>query len=181
MKTKFVAVFAILAFALTGCKNEKPIDDLKVVTPEVVDKTFKVTLKVVVKKDDDIALFSTEDGSLNFTEEPIWLGIKGSDSEQDMVFTLPEGSFPTLFRIDFGVKKDQEDIIWKSIKFEYAGKTREIQGAQLATYFRPDDSKCSFDATTGLIKAVVKDGQRQIPSIYPLENMLPAEIEKLAK
>ena len=50
----------------------------------------------------------------------------------------------------------------------------------MANFFRPDDSKCTFDASSGLIKALVKNGEKQCPSLYPQETLLKPEIEKLA-
>jgi hypothetical protein len=178
MKTRIILSILLVTVFFTGCKNDKSVDSLEVVTPEVVDNTFKVTLKVIVKKDDDFALFFTEDGSINFKDDPIWHGVKGSESLQDVVFELPEGSYPTQLRMDLGIKKDQEDITLKSVKMEYKGKTREIVGAELINFFRADDSKCTFDPATGLIKAV---GPTKAPSLYPQEANLGPEIAKLAK
>ena len=180
MKTKFIAIIAILAAAVSGCKNEKSVDALDVVKPEVVDNTFKVTIRAVLKKDDDVALFYNEDGSSDFKTEPMWQNIKGDGTEQQVTYTLPEGVFPAQFRIDLGLKKDQEDIVLRGITLEYKGKKREIAGGELGVYFRPDETKCSFDAASGVIKAVVTNGQRQIPSLYP-QDPLKAEIEKLAQ
>ncbi len=181
MKTKFIAFFIVMAFAFTGCKDEKSVDSLEVVKPEVVDKSFKVTLKVIVNKDDDFSLFYTEDGSADFKTAPIWLGVKGSTNEQEIVYTLPEDVIPTQIRLDFGMKQDQGDIILKGFKFEYMGKTFEKSGSEVAIYFTPDLTKCTFDAATGTIKAVVKDGQRQYPSLYPNTLPVQTEIDKLVK
>ncbi len=181
MKTKFFAFFLVTALILTGCKDEKSVDNLEVVKPEIVDNTFKVILKVLVKKDDAFCLFYSEDGSTNFTSEPIWTNVKGSASEQEVVYTMPEDVLPTQLRIDFGLKKDQEDIILKGVTLQYGDKKRDITGLEIANFFRPDVSKCSFDATTGTIKAVVKDGERQSPSLYPHETILQPELEKLVR
>ncbi|RZJ33259.1 MAG: hypothetical protein EOO51_14485 [Flavobacterium sp.] len=181
MKTKFIAFFALCAITLAGCKNEKSVDDLDVVKPEVVDDTFKVDLKVIVAKDDDFALFYTEDGTTDFKNEPLWTKVKGNPQEQDIVYTLPKDVFPTQLRLDLGLKEDQSDVTLKSVTLEYKDKKRVIAGPELAVFFRPDLTKCSFDAATGIVKAVVKDGKRQGPSLYPQEVVLQPEIEKLAK
>ena len=178
MKTRIILSILLVTVFFTGCKNDKSVDSLEVVTPEVVDNTFKVTLKVIVKKDDDFSLYFTEDGSINFKDQPIWQGVKGSESLQDVVYVLPEGTYPTQLRLDFGLKQDQEDITLKSVKMEYKGKTREILGAELINFFRADDTKCTFDPSTGLIKAI---SQPKAPSLYPQEANLGPEIAKLAK
>ena len=181
MKTKIILSILWVTVFFTGCKNDKSVDSLDVVKPVVVDNSFKVTLNVIVKKDDDFSLFYTEDGSIDFKGEPMWTGVKGSENVQPVTYTLPQDVFPTELRLDFGMKKDQEDIILKSVVLEYKGKTRQIAGPELITFFRADENKCSFDPASGVIKAVVKDGVRQFPSLYPQEANLKPEIEKLAK
>jgi len=181
MKSKIIAIIAVLSIFIIGCKNEKSLDSLEVIQPEeVIETNFKVTLDVIVKKDDDLSLFYTEDGSIDFSKiAPIWVGVKGSETSQKVVFNLPEGVKPTQFRIDFGMNEAQEDIVFESITMDYIGKSRVIGRPELVSFFRADDSKCTFDHVTGVIKALVKDGKRQYPSLYPHETMLLPEIEKL--
>jgi hypothetical protein len=172
----------LITVFFTGCKDDKSVDSLDVVKPEVVDNSFKVTLKVIVKKNDDFALYFTEDGSINFFDvKPIWQGVKGSDSEQDVSFTLPEDAYPTQFRFDLGLKQDQEDIVIKGVKMTYQGKTFEANGARFFQFFRADENQCTADVATGTIKAVVKDGVRKGPSLYPHQTILGPELLKLAK
>jgi len=179
MKTKIIATVILLTTLFIGCKDEKAIDSLEVVKTEV-DNSFKVTVNVIVKKDDDFSLFYTEDGTIDFKGEPIWTGVKGSEAVQPIKYTLPQDVYPTELRLDFGLKKDQEDITLKSVVLEYKGKTREISGSELVNFFRADENKCTFEPNTGVIKAVVKDGVRQYPSLYPIESNLGPEIKKLA-
>lgn len=178
VKPLFFYLFLLLTFS---CKNEKDIDSLEIVRPQLTDNVFKVSLKVTVKKDDDFSLYFTTDGTTDFKADPIWMSVKGSSEEQKITFSLKKEIIPTQLRLDFGMKKDQEDIILKSVVLEYNGKKREIIGAELGTYFRADDNKCTFDPATGIIKALVKDGVRQNPSLYPQEKVLNQEIDKLAK
>lgn len=165
----------------TGCKDEKSVDSLEVKQPEAVDETFKVTLGLVVKKDDTFSLFYTEDGTINFKDEPVWLVVKGSDAEQQITYTLPDEVFPTELRFDFGLNKEQEDITLRSVTLEYKGNKRTIAGAELGNFFRADDTRCTFDPQSGLIKGIEKNGVKQSPSLYPHEANLKPEIEKLAK
>jgi len=181
MKIRIITAIALIATIFVGCKDDKSVDNLEVVKPEVVENFFKVSVSVIAKKDDDFSLFYTEDGSTDFKTEPIWKGAKGQEGEQTIVYNLPEEVYPTQLRLDFGLKKDQDDIVLKSVVMEYKGNKREIKGAELGSFFRADENKCTFDPTTGIIKAVVKDGQRQYPSLYPLEKVLGPEILKLAK
>ena len=183
MKTRIILSILLVAVFFTGCKDDKSVDSLEVVKPEVADNTFKVTLKVIVKKDDDFSLFFTEDGSINFFDvKPIWQGVKGSDSEQDVTFTLPEGTYPTQFRFDLGLKKDQEDIVIKGVKMTYKGKSFEAFGTKFFQYFRADENLCTADVATGTIKAILKEGSNvKTASIYPQQDILGPELVKLGK
>lgn len=179
MRTKSI-LFFLLAIVALSCKDDKKenIDNVGTPPAEEVSKGFVVTLNVILKKDDDFSLFYSEDGSLNFND-PIWVGVKGRDGEQAVAFNLPEDVFPTELRLDLGLKKDQEDVVLKSVTFSYKGKQRVIIGAELGFFFRADDSKCTFDPVTGVIKGIEKNGVKA-PSLYPHEVNLKAELEKLA-
>ena len=180
MKSKFLFLSFFL-LTLIGCKDEKSIDSLKIVKPETTDTFFKVTLNVIVKKDDDFALFYTQDGTTDFKTAPIWQAVKGNEGSQQVQYNLPPNVLPTQLRMDFGLKPNQEDIVLKSVILEYKDKKREIEGTELGNFFRADVNKCTFDASTGLIKSVIKDGVRQSPSIYPHEMYLGPELKKLEK
>jgi hypothetical protein len=170
----------LITLAFASCKNKKSIDSLELVTPVLVDNNFKVTLNVIVKKDDTFSLFYTIDGSTDFSNiAPIWKAIKGEQNEQSLKYTLPENVYPTQLRFDFGLEKEQEDIILRSVILEYKDKKKEINGPQLVYFFRADDSKCVFDASTGLIKALIKNGIKENPSLYPQEVNLGPELKNL--
>lgn len=181
MKTKFITLGICITCLLISCKYEKKNDSTEVVDKtEVIDNSFKVVLDVIVKDNDDFSIFYTEDGSSDFTKiPPIWLTVKGSEYSQKVLFSLPEDVIPTQLRIDFGINENQKDIILNSIEMEYMGKSKKIGCPQLVSYFRADDSKCTFDHVTGKIVAKVVDGKRQFPSLYPHETVLQPEIEKL--
>jgi hypothetical protein len=180
MKSKLVLILTLVSTFLIGCKNEKSVDSLEVVQEEVIDDKFKVTLDVIVKKDDNFSIYYTEDGSIDFSKiPPIWIEVKGSEGSQKVVFNFPKEVKPTQLRLDFGMNEEQQDIVFESIIMEYMGQSRVIARPELVSFFRADDSKCSFDHVTGVIKALVKDGKRQYPSLYPHETMLSPEIEKL--
>lgn len=183
MKTRIILPLLLITVFFTSCKDEKSIDNLPTVTPEKVeDNSFKFTLKCIVKKNDDFALYFTEDGSISFEKvQPIWQGIKGSENEQEITYSLPEDAYPTQFRIDLGLKQDQQDIIIKGVKMTYKGKTFEANGPKFFEFFRADENQCTADVVTGTIKAVVKDGVRKMPSIYPHQAILGPELVKLIK
>lgn len=178
MKIKFKFLVLFLTITTISCKNETDNQKQESKDTQQVSDSFIVTLDVVAKKNDDFCLLYSEDGSINF-KEGVWQAIKGSDNSQKVVFTLPSNVKPTQFRIDFGMNKEQEEVIFNSFTMEYIGKSRTIGCPELVAFFRADDSKCTFDHVTGIIKPVIKDGVRQNPSLYPHEsNMMPA-IQKI--
>jgi hypothetical protein len=175
---KTVLIFILTSFFFS-CKKEESVEEINKVEEDLT--SFNVILDVIIKKDDDISLFYTTDGSLNF-KEPILQGVKGSESTQQIVFKLPENVKPTQFRIDFGLNPEQEDMYFNKITFKYIGKERVISCPELSNFFRANDNYCSFDPVTGLIKSKnFKDntGKSFFPSIYPHENNLKPELEKL--
>lgn len=178
MKLKILLVALVLV--VVSCKDEPKTENEQVDNQEVkvAEKTFKLTLNTVVSKNDDFCLLYTEDGSLNF-EKGIWKEVKASENEQSIVFILPEEVQPSQLRLDLGKNPEQQDIVIKSIKFEYGSNSREIKGFEMGVFFRADDTKCTFDATTGVVKALNVDGVRQIPSLYPHESVHAAELPKL--
>lgn len=181
MKTKLITILLLIT-TIFGCKDEKSVDNLEIVKPDVIDNSFKLTLDVIVKENDDFSLFYTEDGSTDFTKiEPIWISVKGSESSQKVIYSLPEDVIPTQLRLDFGINKNQKDIVLNNVSMNYKGKTKTIGCPNLVSFFRADDSKCTFDHVTGKIVAKIVDGKRQYPSLYPHETVLQPEIEKLIK
>lgn len=182
---KFKNLFLLLFITITAisCKDEAKNQENPAPAQEenaAAANAFKVTLTIVVKKDDDFCLLYTEDGSLNF-KDGVWEHIKGLDNEQTIQFSLPNDVFPTELRLDLGKNSEQDDLLLKSLKFEYAGKVRELNGPQIGAFFRADGNKCSYDYTTGVIKGIVKDGKKQSASLYPHEGVMAAELPKLTK
>lgn len=182
MKTKVIALLVLFTTLLVGCKKEKAVDDLDVVKSEVVDNDFKVVLEVVAKKKDDFALLYTVDGSINFYTIPVvWQGVPASDAPQEIAFVVPGQVVPTQLRFDLGMKQDQPDIVIKSVKLLYKGKTFKAEGIDVFKYFRADENQCKVDIPTGTVVANMEDGKRKTPSLYPIEAELGKQIANLAK
>lgn len=180
MKYNHLIILFFSFFCIVGCKDKTTDKSEESTVAENTIKPFKVTLRFSAKIDDDFCLLYTEDGTINFGEKGIWKAIKGNEIEQSVDFVLPEEVFPTALRIDLGIKPEQTEIILKAIILEYKDKTRQIMGTEMGAFFRADENTCTFDATTGIVKPIVKDGVRQNPSLYP-QSILRQEIEKLAQ
>lgn len=178
MKIKYLAVI-LFVVAFLGCKNNKKSETEK---PQVMNNSFKLSLNALVLNDDSFHVYYTEDGSINFTEEnSIWKEFKGNSNPQQIEFSLPEDVYPTQLRIDFGLNKDQQDIKLESIVLEYKGNKKVISGFETGNFFIADASKCTFDPSTGVIKAILKEGVRQSPSLYPQEINLKPLLENFGK
>lgn len=182
MKTRVILASLFVYMALFSCKKEVKEEAAEAVVVDDTKDLFKVSLDLVVKKNDTLHLYYTEDGSINFTEESsVWLPVTGKETNQEVTFILPKDVYPTQFRLDLGVNKAQEDIVLKTVSFNYLDKKFASTGVDIANYFIPDQSKCTFDAATGIIKAVKDQATRLSPSFYPNELRIKAELEKLVK
>lgn len=181
MKANIFLVVAFISIFFTSCKNEKSVDSEDVVKPEVVDNSFKVTIDVIVKKDDRFQLYYVDDSNPEFNEEKsVWVDVKGSEALQKLRFDLPADFIPTLLRLDFGLNDVQEDIVLQSVELEYYNKKFNMTGLALANYFRPI-GETQVDFESGIVKAIVKDGKRVEPVLYPHESVLGPEIIKLVQ
>ncbi len=168
------ATCLLLLLLLFSCKDSSNAE------ASIKPETFNVYVNLISKADDDFCLLYTQDNSINFSDG-VWVAVKGNDAEQIVNFSLPKDVLPSQLRLDFGKNRKQSEVVIKSIKFEYLGKSREIKGFEMGAFFRPDNSKCSFDSNTGVVKAIIKDGVNQGLSLYPHESILAAELPKLYK
>jgi len=168
---RVIGAAALFLMVLVGCKDEKSTDasaDKPAVTEIETTNNYQVILDVIVKKDDNLSLFYTIDGTDNFfTIQPIWVNVKGSDNVQQATYNLPADVVPTALRLDFGLAKNQEDIVFKKITVKHLDKTFTADGSKIWDYFGPNPITCTVDKNTGVIKAIVKNGERQSPSLYP--------------
>ena len=181
MKTKITFIFVLLAAAVTGCRNEVPIDDLELVEPKLADEHFRVSIQVIIPKDDTFALYYTFGGTDFSQQQPLWMPVSGKAEVQEVQFIFPKEVKPGQLRIDFGMNKAQDDIVLEKITMTYNGKEFSAAGQDIFRYFRPDDGKCTVNPGNGTLTGKVVDGVKQGPSLYPMESALGAEIEKLIK
>jgi len=155
-------------------------EEVEAVQPQA-EYGFKVTARVISKTTDDFCLHFTEDGSINFGENMVWMPVPGNQELQNVDFFLPEEAYPTELRLDLGLKQTAEDTIYlKSLNFDYNGKKLDIVGQQLGQYFRADENHCTFDPVSGAIIPIVKNGKVQHPVLYPHEVELGKALKNLA-
>lgn len=176
---KPIVLFMFLMAFCSGCNSDSRTGKQYGVLADKSEK-FSIALDITLLRDDHLSLYYTTDGSTNFFKiKPLWKDVKGSAKKQQVVFRLPEKIRPTQLRIDLGTNPQQQDIkLWK-ITMGYKGKTVELPGTLIFSYFRADVTKTEADPTTGIIRSKVISGVKQSPSLYPKEGPLSEEIEKL--
>lgn len=178
MKLK-IATILILTLSMFSCKKEIDNPGEKV-SNEAKDDLFRVGFNLVVQKDDNMHLYYTIDGSINFEEDKsVWMPVKGSDKPQDIVFVLPEGVIPSLVRIDFGFGKNeaQSDIDLKSFNLSYKGKNEIVTGQEIFKCFTPFEGYTDVLQGTTVLKRHKKD-QTSGPILYP-QTLLTDKINKI--
>jgi hypothetical protein len=180
MKTRILVILIIAHITLVCCKNKS--SDKTLEEPVIVNNsnnTYSVVLDVIVKKDDDFQIYYTDKTSADFNEkESVWVNVKGSESPQKVVFTFPENTLPTLFRLDFGLNNEQESIVLTSVEVNCFGNIFKTSGKEMSIYFRAiEDTEIDFEK--GIIKPIVKDGKGIEPVLYPQEVPLEIELKKL--
>ncbi|HEU4495526.1 MAG TPA: hypothetical protein VFR70_00585 [Flavobacterium sp.] len=160
MNTNKIFVALFLALSFVSCKNEETKKSEEIKNSEEgkakVSNLFTFTLNVTVKQDDDFQLFYKEESGpeIPFEEaKSVWSGVKGSETAQDIVFSLPEGVLPTQLRLDFGQNKKQPEIIVNNFKASYNDKSFSISGKDFFNYFIPDENFVKID----------KEAQKVIP------------------
>lgn len=182
MKSKLTAIL-IIAIVLLSCKDDKnKISKEESNTKIEANNFFKVSLDLIVLKDDNFHLYYTEDGTINFNEkQSIWMPIIGSEKTQEVVYKLPEDVVPTHIRLDFGYAKNesQSDVILKSFKMNYFDKSFQVNDSKIFDYFSPNELSTIIDKTESSLKRIKKD-QDTGPSLYP-QIILSEQISKMTK
>jgi hypothetical protein len=147
MKKKVIIFLTVML--LISCKNEEK----KTEKDQIVSvPNFTVEISAYTSKPDDFALYFREDGSINYApENAIWN--KKEISDGIVNFIVPEEKLPSNIRLDFGINKQQDSVVIKSIKIKYLKEVFEIKGSDFLKYFgnqevefktKLDNSKKSF-------------------------------------
>lgn len=175
MKTKFLIITTILSIVFTSCKKEADEKKEEAATPKVEkNDNFTVEMSVIADKDDNFAVYYTEDNTINFTgEKALWTGVKGQAESQKIVFDFKDAIVPTDIRFDFGLEKTQGDVILENFKCSFYGKNFEAKGADFYKYFIENkDVESQIDATKGTITFKKAKGEFKTPFFYPQQALL---------
>jgi outer membrane lipoprotein-sorting protein len=177
MKTKLFSLATLILVAFSACKNEKRSTQAEL--EDSGEGIFTITLNVTVKKDDNFQVYFVDKTGEVFSEEKsVWQFVKGQETPQKVVLSLPKGVVPDLIRLDFGLSDNQEDIILSEVDLGYKGKTFEAKGPKISELFRPLPP-AEIDFKTGVLKAIKKDGKRIESALHPQEATQGSAIDKL--
>jgi hypothetical protein len=180
MKFKIVVIL-VFTLSLVSCKKEVDSKEPeKKVENEVKDNLFRVGFNLIVKKDDNMHLYYTVDGSINFEEaNSVWMPVKGNEAAQDVVFVIPDGIIPSKIRVDFGFGKNeaQSDVELKSFNLSFMGKDEVVNGQDIFTYFTPFEAYTDVKPGTTILQRHAKD-QTIGPILYP-QLALPEIIKRV--
>jgi hypothetical protein len=152
-----------LGITLFSCKNDakEESSEAKAATEEVKKNQLIITMNVLVLKDDSFQVYYRDTDSQDpFDEKKSQYAVfKGSPTAQDIVFALPEDELPSYFRFDYGINKEQSEIVINSVKIDYLGKSFVINNNEIANYISFNEGTLKFNKEKGSITPTIsKDG-----------------------
>lgn len=184
MRIKFLFIVITLV-TLISCKNESNKDDSKndSISNVNIDKDLlKISFDLIVKENDNMHLYYTQDGTINFDEKnSIWSEVKGNENIQTVTFKLPKDVLPTHLRVDLGYGKNekQSDVNLKNFKIEYLDKKFEAKDTMIFNYFYENKDNTVRVPKTAILKRKDKT-QDSGPMLYP-HTTLTDELNKIVK
>lgn len=164
MKANKILLIVLLGITLFSCKNDaktESSDGTATQTEEVKKNQIIITMNALVLKDDSFQVFYRDTDSQDPFDEKksVYAVFKGNPNPQDIVFALPEDDLSSYFRFDYGINKEQSEIVINSIKLDYLGKSFVINKNELANYISFNEGTLKFDKEKGSITPTVsKDG-----------------------
>ncbi len=176
MKTKIFIIATLISISLASCKgdkNDEKVDssnEPKIELPEI----FFVEMDVQVSQKDDFSVYYTEDGTDKFTgEQATWRGVKGGTDFEKITFQLPEPVLPTHIRLDFGMNKEQGNVVVKNIKLIFKDQTFEIKGSDFFNYFIQNELfKTNVSTEKGTLEILKQEKEFITPYFYPKQELV---------
>lgn len=138
---KKIILISIISFMIFSCKEEEKKIEPKT---EQINK-YMVNMEVLYKEDDSLSLVYQIDTYFQY-ENSIAMRVKGSNSLQNVNFTIPEGINAENFQITLSTNKEQEKIAIKNVVITNNGKiVKSIDNAHLIENFNFNAGVSSFD------------------------------------
>ena len=171
-----VLTLCTVGLLLVSCKDDKKVEDT--VAEQKKDSSFTVKVKAIVKKDDVFQIFYNEDGTEAFDpNHVITVGVKGSDAEQDIVFTMPEEAVPSGLRFDIGANKELKEVPVKGFEITYFDKSIKGTGKDFMKYFYPNP-QVEFDTINNIAKIKPVPADAAYDPIVGSTSALNTELKK---
>lgn len=165
---RFTVIVFITSVAISckqnSDKKQKPNEDTDQRTePELANTEaahFSITLKALIKKDDQLQVFYLQDQSETYSPNQMLLkDVIGKDSYQDIVIDMPMGDYPLNFRLDLGINKGQGSISISECVLNYGNKSFKINGNDMKSYFILNDGvEMGSDSQTFKLKMYKVEG-----------------------
>jgi hypothetical protein len=183
MKTKSFITSILIITILFSCKKDEKSSEETIIEDTIKkNEFFSVNLKLQFPLNDSFVAYYTEDNTINFDEnKAVWLEVKGSNEFQEITFNFKEEVIPTHIRLDFGINKDQKEVVLEKIKIDFYGNNFEIRGSDFLNYFNENKSiKTEIDQVNGSIKFIQNEDTFNPILFYPNEKLVE-EIAKITK
>ncbi|MCU0350596.1 MAG: hypothetical protein MUF43_07175 [Flavobacterium sp.] len=159
MNIKTLFTFLLIGSIAVSCKDEKKteIESQKEEAP-----SYTVIVNATVKQSDNFQLFfkETTDENTQFSEEnSVRVDVTGSEQPQDIVFTLPVDAVANQIRLDFGMNKEQKEIVVNNFTMKFKDKSFSLSATEFFEYFIPDLNSMNIDKPTKKVLPITsKDG-----------------------
>ena len=134
-----ITINALLAILFFGCKQSPVLNNSN--TQSKINDFLTVSIKGKIWEDDIVETYFAES-----VQEPynainkVTTYVKGSDSIQDIVFRLPERTYPFKIRIDLGAKGFETPIEILEIKLSTGRNSKIFNTEEVNKAFRKN--KC---------------------------------------
>jgi len=182
MKSKILIVAALFSIVFSSCKNESETKKTETTEVEEVKANFTAEFDLTSDKDNVIAIYYTEDGSIAFNDKMVfWSDIKAGAGFQKYVISVPDGTLPKAIRLDFGTKPgaDKATITLKTLKITCFNKTIEVKGSDFFNYFAKNEKvETQIDAAAGTI-TFKADLKNKADHFYYPQQLLTDELKKI--
>lgn len=176
MKVNYIIASLSLSVVLFASCNK---EEKKEVVEKAELNNIQVSLDLTIKKDDSLQVFYKDEAIVAFGEEnSVIVAVKGSTSQQEVIFNLPEEITPTELRFDIGNKEGQEPIVLNDFKMKYKEKVYSAKDSTML-YFAPND-QLTYDAISKTLTHKKISGQPYDPFIYSTP-ILAKQVKNLYK
>lgn len=144
MKLKYCILGMLTLTTVLSCKidnKEEGYTPEKTEAPKNVNSNVKITLDMIVPKDDTFQIFYNENGEMDYNGDlSLRVPVKGQEAPQKIEFPLKEEALPTTIRIDFGENPGQGKMTISKVTVKYFDKALEVSGADFFNYWSPNEN-----------------------------------------